>query len=548
MSSIPDNDNSIVDTSLLIFSDNLNDIVLLQDEINDQDMNFNITLSTQKDELHDILSLKQHDFLIFLDTKREINLNAIEVFVKGVNPDITLIFLDYLYDQIIDEENSNILGTLVTKILTWINILKKIKVEDDFFSIKLSSKNVSEIEKISEPVEFNENPDNISVKELQNALKRMNTIFDAVPEGIVVLNMRGYISRVNKAYGELTGYTPDDLYGKHILQIGLIKKEDILKYGRVLTAMLRGRPVESFEFRGYMKDGAERIGETRSRLVNLGLFQKEIVIITHDVTDRHNREMKLRDTLKDLAQTNLELDDYTYAVSHDLKAPLRTIKSFGTFLLEDYSDGIDEEGRMYLRRMMEATTHMKDLIEDLLTLSRVGRMDIEDEFVNVNEIIDLIRTDLSSQLDDTGGEIFATNMPTMKIQRIWIRQLLFNLISNGLKFTKSETPKAWVNCYESPIEYSFSVRDNGIGIEEKYQDKIFKIFERLHKPEEYSGTGAGLTICKKIVGTLGGKIWIESKLGMGSTFFFTIPKLTYDPLAAKFSDAFTAAEIPNGDM
>ena len=129
MSSTQDNSN------LLIFSDNLDDIVLLKEEITNQNKNFKITLSILKDELHNILSMKQHNFLIFLDTKREINLNEIEVFVKGVNPNIKLIFLDYLHEQIVDENNPKILHDLVTKILNWISLLNKVDVEDDFSSI-----------------------------------------------------------------------------------------------------------------------------------------------------------------------------------------------------------------------------------------------------------------------------------------------------------------------------------------------------------------------------------------------------------------------------
>jgi len=544
------NENNIHnEESVLLFGDKLDDVNHIKQMILDQGVNYSIDTETVKDSLYSILKTCNHSVLLFFDFERENNLNEVEMFIKSANPDVNLIFLDYSREQILEYDDLPLFNELIHKIITWVEKLTHKKTQSEFYSLKLSSKDMPKENTTIVNIVFDKTHEKeLTHNELLNEIKRLKIIFDLAPEGIAILNMRGYITQVNKAWLELTGYDYNEIVGKHLLTTGIIRNEDILKIGRAFTAVIRGQPLESFEFKGYKKDGTWRIGESRSRLLNLGFFKKEIVLMTHDVTDRYNREMKLRNALKNLEETNRELDDYTYAVSHDLKAPLRTIKSFGTFLLEDYSDGIDEEGRMYLRRMMKATTHMKDLIEDLLTLSRVGRMDIEDEFVDVNTILDLIRLDLSSQLEETGGEILATNIPTIKVQRIWIRQLLFNLISNGLKFTKSETPKVWVNCFESPIEYSFSVRDNGIGIEEKYQDKIFKIFERLHKPEEYSGTGAGLTICKKIVDTLGGKIWIESKLGNGSTFFFTIPKVTYDPLTTNLGEAFTIADIPNGDM
>jgi len=548
MSAIQDNCDIVAQTKLLIFGDNQNDIELLRDTIKERGLDFSITVSIIKAELQGILSKHQHDFLIFLDSKRENNLNEIELYVKDVNTEIKLIFLDYYRKQIFNEQKPDLLEEVVTKIQTWINILNGVNEQTAFLSIKLSPKNISEDEKVLEPIDNINNQDVLLQKDLRNALKRMNTIFDAVPEGIIILNMRGNITRVNKAYSELTGFPPEDILGKHVLSTGIIKKEEILNYGKILANMFRGKPVESFEFKGYMKDGTEKIGEARSQIVNLGLFKKEVVVITHDVTDRYNREIKLQNTLKDLAQINGELDDFTYAVSHDLKAPLRTIKSFGSFLLEDYSDKIDEEGQMYLSRMMDATTRMKVLIEDLLTISRIGRMNVEDENIDLSDIINLIKLDLNSQLEESGGAIIVSDIPIITSKKIWIKQLLFNLITNGLKFNKSETPKIWISHYETPSEHTIKVRDNGIGIETKHHDKIFKIFERLHKQEEFSGTGAGLTICKKIVENLGGKIWVESEIGKGSTFFFTIPNKKIDPLTTHIGDVLTIADTHHGDM
>ena len=225
-----------------------------------------------------------------------------------------------------------------------------------------------------------------------------------------------------------------------------------------------------------------------------------------------------------MGRSNRELEDFTYAVSHDLKAPLRTVEAFASFLIKDYAENLDETGKEYLNRMRDASIRMKRLIDDMLSLSRVGRMQTEIVLVDLNELIDKIRFDFETQIKEGKAEIISSGLPAIRTQRIWIQQLFSNLISNGLKFNNSKIPKVWVGYEEQRDCHLFSVKDNGIGIEKRYQEKIFHIFQRLHSKDEYPGTGAGLTICKKIIETVGGRIWVDSKPGAGSTFYFTIPK------------------------
>jgi light-regulated signal transduction histidine kinase (bacteriophytochrome) len=225
-----------------------------------------------------------------------------------------------------------------------------------------------------------------------------------------------------------------------------------------------------------------------------------------------------------LEQSNTELENYTYVVSHDLKAPLRTIRSFGAFLVEDYGERIDKTGLDYLERIIKAADDMNKLIEDLLLLSRVGRKSTEDEIVDLNILLEEITFDLKSLIEKRDAEVVINRLPTIPVQRIWIKQLFLNLIDNGLKFNKSEIPRVGVECKVRPKDYLFSVSDNGIGIKEQYFERIFNLFERLNSKDEYEGTGAGLAICKKVAENLGGRIWVESTHGKGSTFFFTMPR------------------------
>ena len=232
----------------------------------------------------------------------------------------------------------------------------------------------------------------------------------------------------------------------------------------------------------------------------------------------------LKRYLEELERSNRELDDYTYLVSHDMKEPLRSITAFSEFLLEDHMDKLDEAGQDHLKRIVDASTRMDRLIRDLLTLSRVGRKYTETEQVDLNGLMKEIVSDFESRLGDNKAKILYDGLPTFRAQRVWMKQLLSNLISNGLKFNESAKPVIKVSCDEREGDYIISVRDNGIGIRKEDKGRLFKLFQRLHTQEEYPGTGAGLAICNKIVENFGGDIWVESKIGEGSIFYFTYPK------------------------
>ncbi len=246
-------------------------------------------------------------------------------------------------------------------------------------------------------------------------------------------------------------------------------------------------------------------------------------------------EAKEEEYMKDLERAKLDLADFAHTVSHDLRVPLRSVQAFTTLILEDYGDTLDERVREYLEKVREAGERMSALIKDILTLSRVGREFIEVETVDLNELIEEVKKDLKAIIEERGGEVVAEELPTISTQRVWMKELFMNLIDNGLKFNKSGKPTVEVS-YEGrererekrkrggkEKEYLFKIKDNGIGIEEEYQSRIFNLSERL-QPQEYEGTGLGLNICQKIVDKLGGNIWVESKTGKGSTFFFTIPE------------------------
>ena len=167
---------------------------------------------------------------------------------------------------------------------------------------------------------------------------------------------------------------------------------------------------------------------------------------------------------------------------------------------------------------------MDQFIQDLLVLSRIGRKETEIETVDLKILVETLSRDFEVQREETGIEIIVGELPIIRTQMVWIKQLFANLIGNGLKFNKSSAPRVEVGCETREGDYLFSVKDNGIGIKKEDQGKLFKLFQRLQHEKEYEGTGAGLAICKKIVESLGGEIWVESRHGYGSTFYFTVPE------------------------
>ncbi|WP_299885991.1 YfiR/HmsC family protein [uncultured Lacinutrix sp.] len=251
-----------------------------------------------------------------------------------------------------------------------------------------------------------------------------------------------------------------------------------------------------------------------------------------------NNKKKIAQTLKEknaaitkqsfeLEAKNNELEQFAYIASHDLKEPLITISSLIDILVEDYGTKFDEDGRMSLNFVKDSSDRMKRLIDAILAYSRLGKTK-EYGTVNCNTVIDTLKDDLQNVITRTNSKVQVTNLPTIKGAELEIRLLFQNLISNGIKFTKPDIdPLIEVDAKKvniKDIEYwQFTVRDNGIGIPKKHQERIFSIFQRLHSREEYEGTGIGLAHCKKIVESHGGKIWLDSEEHIGTTFFFTIP-------------------------
>jgi light-regulated signal transduction histidine kinase (bacteriophytochrome) len=246
--------------------------------------------------------------------------------------------------------------------------------------------------------------------------------------------------------------------------------------------------------------------------------------------ERKKAEEKQAELLEKIESVNQELRDFAYIVSHDLKAPLRGIKSITGFLADDYADKFDEEGRKQLELLVSRVDRMQALIEGVLNYSRVGRVEEDKVPVDLNvllpEIIDLIAPPENISIT------IENEMPVIMFERTRISQVFQNLLSNAVKYMDKPQGRIKVGCVKENDFWKFSVADNGPGIEEKYFEKIFKVFQTLSRRDDVEGTGIGLSIVKKIISTYDGSIWIESEVGKGSTFFFTLPLHLQAPEAA----------------
>ena len=238
-------------------------------------------------------------------------------------------------------------------------------------------------------------------------------------------------------------------------------------------------------------------------------------------------EARVKERTQDLLRSNTELEQFAYIASHDLQTPLRHISSYVQLLTTKIrkTHGLDEKTERWVNYILTGTQQMKSLISDLLSYSRIGRIDMHVEEIDLAELLSQVREDLKQTIDATNAQLIYGQSPKIFGIKSQIEQLFQNLIENALKFKKANTaPIVTISCEEDGKFWRFSVSDNGIGIDSKYSDRIFKMFHRLHSADQIEGTGIGLAVCKKIVEFHGGKIGLNPDHSNGAAFFFTLPK------------------------
>ncbi len=353
----------------------------------------------------------------------------------------------------------------------------------------------------------------------------MDSLMDNLPDSIYFKDAQSRFTKINKALAQSFGLgDPSHALGKTDFDF-FTEEHARPAFEDEQQIMRSDQPLVAKEEKETRLDGTVRWASTTKMPLRdkdgktIGTFG-----VSRDVTDRKLAEDELKRTAAELARSNAELEQFAYVASHDLQEPLRMVASYTQLLAKRYQGKLDPDGDDFVAFVVDGATRMQTLINDLLTYSRVGTRGKAFEPADCETMLRRALANLQIAIEETGAAVTHDNLPTVMADEMQLCQLLQNVIGNAIKFHGEQPPWVHVSAKKEGNDWLFSVRDNGIGIDPAYFERIFIIFQRLHNRGEYAGTGIGLAICKKIVERHGGRIWVESEPGKGSTFYFTIPE------------------------
>ncbi|RMD80550.1 MAG: PAS domain S-box protein, partial [Gammaproteobacteria bacterium] len=360
-------------------------------------------------------------------------------------------------------------------------------------------------------------------------------VLDILPDAILVSDGAGRIRLANRRAEELFGYGPGELQGRAIEEL---VPERYRGHHARHRARYRERPAvrlmgERQELWGLRRDGSEFPAEiSLSPLGREGAGGPQgggegvalVVSAVRDVSERRRIQEALERRSRELARSNAELEQFAYVASHDLQEPLRMVTSYAQLLERRYGDRLDEEGREFLRYLVDGARRMRELINDLLDYSRVERRGRPFARVSLERVLDEVLLALEPAIRESGAEVRREPLPELWADEAQMRQLFQNLLSNAIKFRGEAPPQVELSARPEADGFRITVADNGIGIAPEYAERIFLLFQRLHTQREYPGTGIGLAICKKIVERHGGRIWVDTERPRGAAFHVLLPE------------------------
>lgn len=380
------------------------------------------------------------------------------------------------------------------------------------------------------------------------------TLIRTAPDAIAVIDSQGKVELCNTEFERLFGYASSELVGQTLDRLMPPEQQEthqgyVRRYLETGVAHVIGvgREVEAIDKNGrrlalYLKIGVMGSGDER-----------RFIGFLYDIGVRKQAEAEREHYMKELERSNQELDEFAYVASHDLKEPLRGIHNYATFVIEDYAELLPQDGKDKLGTLTRLSARMEMLINDLLYYSRVGRWELACEPVDMNAMLQLARDSLSARLNESGAYVTVPQpLPPAWGDSTRIPEIFQNLISNAIKYNgrpDKYVEVGWLENFSSTgraageRNHVYYVRDNGIGIRENHLENVFRIFKRLHGRDRYGGgSGAGLTITRKIIQRLGGEIWVDSVFGEGSTFYFTLPSEEPEASGSTHTDSTNANE------
>lgn len=372
------------------------------------------------------------------------------------------------------------------------------------------------------------------VEALRKSKRRIHRIIASISDGFAVFDLNWRIVYVNENAAAMAGTSPDDLVGRSVWELfpGAV---GTLFWQKLHEAAREAKPIHFEYWSEQLQHWFEHTAYPSPEGVTL--FTRDITGRKKDRADleaakaeiegmNEKLERRVRERTSELNATIKELEAFSYSVSHDLRAPLRAIDGFSKLLLEDYYSKLDAEGRRLIDVIRNSTAKMGHLIDGLLAFSHLGRQTLGSTEVNMAELAEESYSEASVNAPGRNVDIQIAALPPAVGDHVLLKQVFVNLFSNALKFTRGKDPAVIETGFTTKGDQNiFFVRDNGVGFDMRYADKMFGVFQRLHGVNEFEGTGLGLAIVHRIINRHGGKVWAEGALNQGATIFFSLPKL-----------------------